>query len=114
MFKSKKKSPGEQVEEKMVTPAKTVAQVEAEKAIARGERIKRLSGEAAMWRAFAASCKPGRSIFEHVRLAIYGDDLNYCHALSVDMDEDSAPLWAAFANQMTEERERRLKDVLGI
>jgi hypothetical protein len=111
MFKAKK-APAAQVVKEPVEPPKSPAMIEAEKAIARGERIKKLSDEAEMWRKFAGGCKPGRSLFEDIGLLLYAC-APFPQRLRTSMDEDSAPLWAAFANQMADERERRLKDVLG-
>lgn len=111
MFK-RKKSPGEAVQEQIKTPPKSVAELEAERAIARGKRIESLASEAAMWRKFAEGCKPGRYIFESHSSYVFSP--SPIEQLSVRMDEDTALLWAAFAVQMADERERRLKDVLGV
>jgi hypothetical protein len=83
---------------------------EAEKIIAKGQRLKALSDEAAMWRAFATGCKAGRWLMEHIGYYGMGDP---APRLSVTMDDDSARLWSEFAVRMAEERERRLKDILG-
>jgi hypothetical protein len=93
-------------------PVKTAAQTEADRVIARGARIKTLSDEAHMWRKFAAGCKPGRFLTEHYGYSSFG--VEHAEPLSVLMDNDTALLWAAFAQQMADERERRLKDVLGM
>lgn len=115
MFKRKEKTtnPGEQVQAKAPEPTRTVAEVEAEKAIARGRRIKQLSDEAVMWRNFAVDCKAGREIYEYPGRHLWDGEFTVAR-LSVLMDEDTAPLWVAFANQMAVERERRLKDLLGV
>lgn len=111
MFKSKK-------ETKPVVPNKPPEMTEAQRVIARGERVKALSGELTMWRGFAAGCRPGRHIYESPSLsmahyAMSNGLVHYEATLSATMDEDTAPMWAAFAGQMADRCERRLKDVLG-
>jgi hypothetical protein len=113
MFKRKKKStPSEAVEQCLKAPPKSAAELEAERTIARGERVKSLSEEAQMWRRFATSCKPGRLVWEHV----FASAFNYEHPtqLYATMDELSAELWREFALRMAADRESRLRDVLGI
>jgi hypothetical protein len=106
MFKKTKK-----VAEVKPAPVETKPEpTEAEKIIAKGQRLKALSDEAAMWRAFATGCKGGRWLVEHI--GYYGLR-DVAPRLEVTMDDDSARLWAEFAIRMAEERERRLKDILG-
>jgi hypothetical protein len=105
MFKKTKK-----VAEVKAAPVETKPEpTEAEKIIAKGQRLKALSDEAAMWRAFATGCRGGRWIMEHT--GYYGL-MEPAPRLSVTMDDDSARLWAEFAVRMAEERERRLKEIL--
>lgn len=92
-------------------PTKSAEQIVAEKTIARGARVKALSEEAAMWRSFSTGCKSGRWLLEH--LTHYGLYMDAPPRLSLTMDDDSAQLWRDFAIRMAEDRERRLKDVLG-
>jgi hypothetical protein len=94
-------------------PARSPEQIEAEKAIARGERLKRLSQEVAMWRGFASGCKPGRWIMETHNSAYGGLSCGTAAPLQAYLDEDTALLWSAFAERMACDRERRMRDVLG-
>ena len=91
--------------DKLVKDERTPEQVEADKIIARGERIKQLGEEAGMWRAFSAGCKDGRHLFEHLHLG-YG--LDAPPRLAVRMDVETAVLWREFAQKMADHADKRL------
>lgn len=89
-------------------PKKSALEQAASREAARGELIKRLAEETAMWRKFADGCKPGRWL--------YSDRMTYsmCEpTLHTTMDEITAASWKDFAQRMAAQAETRLREILG-
>lgn len=108
MFKRKKKSAAGAAPVQAAQPPMT----EAERVINRGKLVESYAKEAAMWRGFAEGCADGRYVQEYgMPLHFYGGQRET--PLSARMDKDSAILWREFANRMADERERRLREILG-
>lgn len=101
MFKRDKK-----VEQQPAPQQRSAMESEAALVIAKADRLKHVSAEAAMWRRFAIECAPGRDICEYNYFTGHGV------SLKLTMDRDTAPMWKDFALRMAEDRERRLRDLL--
>jgi hypothetical protein len=90
-------------------PQKSPEQLEADRIIARANRLEKLGNEAAMWRAFATGCKDGRWLMEECLSYLRREDEP---RLNIRMDADTAPMWKDFALRMAADRESRLRDML--
>lgn len=99
------KKPGEQ---RLIKPD---WQVQADQQAERGRLIERLAKEASMWRQFAeVDCHDGRYVWESQGFAWHPGEAKTF--LSAYMDSITAPMWKAFALQMANTAETRLKEML--